>query len=236
MTSQLRATPRRRGALQLAAAALGLWLAALPGIGSAQRPPSAAERETARALMQEGDRLTASGDLRTALARYTAAHALVHLPTTGLEVARAESKLGHLVEARGLALEISNGVAEPNEPRFFAAARAEAGKLARELEPRIPSLRTVVTPANTDYTLTIDGITLPHAARDIAFRTNPGQHIVIVEARGYATLRKELTLPEKQAATFNVALVPNAPRAAAAPAPASAPGQPGQPAQRVVDR
>ncbi|HTU62558.1 MAG TPA: hypothetical protein VMF89_29055, partial [Polyangiales bacterium] len=68
--------------------------------------PGASERETARALMTEGDKLRAAGDLRAALTRYQAAHAIVHAPTTGLDLARVQAQLGLLVEARSTASEV----------------------------------------------------------------------------------------------------------------------------------
>jgi hypothetical protein len=226
MASESRPKLRQRRSSQLSAACLCAWLCAASPIGLAQTPqtpPSAAERETARALMQEGDQLTAAGNLQEALVRYTAAHALVHIPTTGLEVARTQAKLGRLVEARGLALEISGGAATKGEPRLFASARSAAADLARELEPRIPSVRTQVSPANAQYALTIDGVTLPSAARMIAYRTNPGLHSVLVAAPGYVSQRKEVKLSERQAATLTIALTPAPPIAATGPVPTPAP-------------
>jgi hypothetical protein len=182
----------------------------LLGAALCEAQPSAAERETARALMQEGDQLSASGDLPGALTRYSAAHALMHIPTTGLEVARVQAKLGRLVEARGLALEVAGSAKTAGEPGVFASARSAAAALAADLAARIPSVSTRVTPANAAYTVSIDGITLPSAARTIAFRTNPGPHVVTVAAPGYASQRKDVSLSERQAATLSITLTPAA--------------------------
>ncbi|HKU40422.1 MAG TPA: hypothetical protein VJR89_19810, partial [Polyangiales bacterium] len=83
---------------------------------AAQAAPGAAERETARSLMVEGDRLSALGDFRGALARYQSAHALMHVPTTGWSVARTYAQLGQLVEARAVAIEVINIPLAPDEP------------------------------------------------------------------------------------------------------------------------
>src|SRR5262249_55605388 len=52
-----------------------------------QAEPSGSERETARALVGEGDRFFAAKDYTNALARYSSAYRLVRAPTVGIEVA-----------------------------------------------------------------------------------------------------------------------------------------------------
>ena len=59
-----------------------------------QAQPSGTERETARALVGEGDRLFAAKDYANALARYSSAYRLVRAPTVGIEVAKAQAALG----------------------------------------------------------------------------------------------------------------------------------------------
>jgi hypothetical protein len=44
--------------------------------------------------MDEGERMRAAGDLRGALTRFKAAHAILHIPTTGLQLARVHTGLG----------------------------------------------------------------------------------------------------------------------------------------------
>lgn len=196
-----------------------LWLT----IGAAAQP-SAAERETARGLMQAGDRLRESGDVRAALERYQSAHALMHVPTTGFDVARAEAELGMLVEARGVALEVSNMPVGPRDPAVFDAARVRATELAAQLDARIPSVCTQVTPAGIAYAIAIDGIRLPAEAREVAFRTNPGPHRIVIEAPGYSTLVHQVTLTEGQAARVKLVLTASVPRPAPGPKPLTAPG------------
>lgn len=108
----------RHAALLHAAAWLLLLL-----LGSAERvsaAPSAAERDTARSLMDEGDRMLTSGKLREAMERYRAAHAIMHVPTTGVELARVQARLGLLVEARATAMEVVNlQRAEADEPTVY---------------------------------------------------------------------------------------------------------------------
>src|SRR5688572_25016737 len=71
-----------------------------------QAQPSGTERETARALVGEGDRLFAAKDYANALARYSSAYRLVRAPTVGIEVAKAQAALGRLIEANTTLIDI----------------------------------------------------------------------------------------------------------------------------------
>jgi hypothetical protein len=198
----------------VAALLLGLF------VTTAAAAPSAAERDTARALMNEGDQLNDDGDVRGALARYQAAHEIMHVPTTGFDVARLQAKLGLLVEARASAMEVVNLPKAASEPEVFEQARRAAAALANELEPRVPSLRTTVAPAEANYSVTIDDVTLPRNARGVAFRTNPGPHSVRVSASGYVTSEQSVRLLEGEARTLAVELTSTLSIASAAPSDA----------------
>jgi hypothetical protein len=202
------------------------WLAPLCALGlllsaaTAAAAPSLAERETARSLMEEGDRLMAQGDARNALTKYQAAHAIMHVPTTGLDVARAHAQLGQLVEARGVAIEVVNAAPAANEPKVFTDARQAASELAEQLETRVPTISVKVTPADGAHSVMIDDTRLPQAARDVAFRTNPGSHTVQVELPGSAPQRRTVTLQEGQVAVVPFELPQTL--AAAVPPPSAA--------------
>jgi hypothetical protein len=208
---------RLSACLWLGCALLVPWLAS----SAARAAPSAAERETVRSLLDDGDRLRAAGDLRGALTRYQAAHAIMHVPTTGLELARVQAQLGMLVEARGVAMEVANLPASQAEPRVFGEARLAGAALAAELESQVPSLTTQVTPTSADYQLSIDGASLPVQARSLPFKANPGQHTLRVEAAGYAPETRQVTLEEGQSALLAIALT-GVPAPAIAPAPVAA--------------
>jgi hypothetical protein len=195
----------------LCSATLLLWAA------SASAAPTVAERETARSLMEEGDHLSAQGDTQGALAKYRAAHAIMHVPTTGLDLARTHEKLGQLVEARAVAIEVVNLPLAAEEPAVFTEAREAASMLAEQLKERVPAITVTVTPADSDYTVTIDDTRLPKQARDIAFRTNPGAHKVSVELPGSPPQKRMITLVEGQATTVPFTF---APRTTPAPRPA----------------
>lgn len=216
-----------QAAVTSGSSAVRAWLSALCSAcllltaASAAATPSIAERETARSLMEDGDRLIAEGDAQNALGKYQAAHAIMHVPTTGIDLARTYDKLGHLVEARAVAIEVLNMAPTPNEPAVFTEAREAAGALAESLKDRVPTITVHVTPASSTHTVSIDGARLPKEARAIAFRTNPGTHTVSVELPGSPAQEQSVTLVEGQAATVPFTLSPSA-VAAAQPPPAAA--------------
>jgi hypothetical protein len=163
----------------------------------ASHAQSASDKETARALMQDGDKKRATKDLRGALERYQAADALMHVATTGLEVARAQIDLGMLVEAREKLLEVVRIPPKPGDSPVLGEARATALALSDSLEPRIPGLRVALkgAPDTTKVTVEVDGISIPPAAL-IAFRKlNPGAHSVVARY-GNATRKEDVTLKE----------------------------------------
>jgi hypothetical protein len=95
--------PRRAVVLLFALAGMQVQGAALAA------EPTAADRETARTLLIDGREKLSAGDAKGALQSFQAAHAIMGVPTTGLDLARAQAALGDLVGARATAL----GVASP---------------------------------------------------------------------------------------------------------------------------
>ncbi len=168
--------------------------------------PSAADRDTARKLLDDGDDAFSKKDFAAALKAYSAAHAIMNVPSTGIEVARAQAALGQLVEARDTALEVTRMPKEPKEPAAFAEARKEAADLAAQLDARIPSVEVKPSGAASGVAVevSIDGTVIPAAAAALPRRVNPGTHKVVVKAEGYADASTEVTLTE--GATIEVPL------------------------------
>lgn len=161
------------------------------------------EVEMARNLMDEGDAKLEQGDLRGALRSYRAAHTIMNVPTTGIEVARTETKLGHLVEARKVALEVIQLPVKPREPKPFVEARSDAKLLADALETRIPRLVIVVkgTTDTTQLDIKIDGNTVsPEEIRD-PIPVDPGKHSVSVSIASGVPEIETVTLGENEKRT-----------------------------------
>jgi hypothetical protein len=210
-------------------AAIALWLCAWSS--SVFAAPSASERETARSLMQDGDRLLSSDDPLNALKCYQAAHAIMRVPTTGIAVAKTQAQLGQLVEARSSALDVLSIPTADDEPAVFGRARDTAANLARSLESRVCTLKTRVLPQTAQYSLQIDDVALPKAARSMPFKTNPGSHMVRVRAPGYQAQAREIYMREGSEQLLEIKLIPEAqrerlqPEAQVAAEPQLSPGQ-----------
>lgn len=183
---------------------------------------SPADRETARSLMAEGDRLRAAGDLRGAMARYQGAHAIMHVPTTGLDLARVQAQLGLLVEARSTAMEVIHSPVAQAEPQVFSEARKATLELANQLEDRVPALKTEVQPATASYSANVDGFEIPAQVHGLAYKLNPGPHTVLIDAPGYATETRQITLNDGETQTLSVVLRPLPPSADPRPQPGTA--------------
>jgi hypothetical protein len=194
-------TPLRFTCFALAVAAL------LLGSASVRAQATTSERETARSLMDEADAFKRAGDLEHALERYAAAHAIMRVPTTGLEVARTQAALNRLVDATTTAIEVANSAPGPNEPAVFAEARAEAGVLVERLRPRVPSLTLKIEPIGVIYELRIDSVLVPEGAHGHPFKLDPGEHTILVQAPGYRAWSEPIVIAESQRLERRIGLV-----------------------------
>jgi hypothetical protein len=166
--------------------------------------PTAAEKETARSLVHAGRQKMKDGEARAALDDFSAAHAIMNVPTTGREVGRAQMELGMLLEARDTFLTVVRMPVERREGAAFRAARKEAKELADALAPRIPSVRiSVEGDAAKGATVFIDDEEVPEESIGVAFKVNPGEHEFI--ARN-GELEQAVTLEIAEGETEDVTL------------------------------
>jgi hypothetical protein len=217
MTPNHRATKRF-----LAVGSLAVFLAVAP---AAFADPTAADKETARSLAEQGGQQLESGNYTAAAKSYGAAHAIMNVPTTALGLGKAQEKLGMLVEARDTLLFAVRYPVKPGEPAPFTRARAEADQLAEKIAARIPSLQVSIEglAASASPAITLDGRSLPSAATGVPLKVNPGKHTVVVEAPGYKKGSAEATVAEGEAKSVRIAMEADAsaaPVAAVAPVPA----------------
>lgn len=161
--------------------------------------PSAADRETARTLVIEGRKKFGAGDYEGARKAFEAAHEIMGVPTTGLDLARALEKLGKLVEARATALEVTRIPAKKREPQAFTEARPEAQELAEKLEARIPALELKIEGPPADaLEVKVDGEAVPASALSFPRKVNPGSHTVEASAAGWKSASREVSADEGQ--------------------------------------
>jgi hypothetical protein len=168
------------------------------GLFAQAAEPTAQDRETARRLMDDGDAKAADKNHAAASLSYEKAHALMRVPTTGLELAKSYERIGRLVEARDVALEVLRMARVAKEPEVFQRARDEAIKLAGSLAGRVASLNIEVSPvaASVKISVTVDGKLVPEAALGIGFAADPGKHVVTASAPGYRTAQSEVVAKE----------------------------------------
>jgi hypothetical protein len=184
-------------------APLLLCLVLTPAVAWAE--PSAAERETARRLLDEGNDRTKKGDLKAALESFSKAHGIMHVPSTGIALARTHLALGQLVEARDVALEVMRTPRERGEPPIFEQARAEARDIEAKVKPRIPTLRIKVTGA-PPKSVTLDGAPFSKSLLDAPVAANPGHHVVVATNKDGVEAKGEIDLAEKDEKSIEVAV------------------------------
>jgi hypothetical protein len=194
----------------------GLALALLVWSGSAQAQPSAVQRETARELMAEARRLRERGDLKGALGRFSAADAIMNVPTTTLQVATTQVELGKLIEARESLLRLLGTRQGPADPEPFNDARAKALALSQQLVARIGSLVITVNGLSEadGLDLSVDGEIVPKEMVGLRLRVNPGAHQIVARSQG-RELSQEVEVAEGQALEIALSFV-KAPASSAA--------------------
>jgi hypothetical protein len=134
----------------------------------------------------------ASGDLRGAIEKLEAAHALGRTPVTGMDLARTYAMVGQIVEARETALSVARMPVADDETERSRKARAEAEALAEELRPRIPTLLVHIEGLvqGEPFRLLIDDVAVPPAAVGQPQKVDPGRHEMVLRAGEGAAARQ----------------------------------------------
>lgn len=172
--------------------------------------PTAEDRERARALLFDGRDKLKAGDAEAAVRCFQAAHAIMGVPTTGLDLAKGLMALGKLIQARTVALDVSRMPPAAGEPAAFVKARESARKLAEELVARIPALviTTKDPPGGGAAQVTVDGAQVPADVMGLPWRVDPGEHVVTAEAPGFQAERRTVRVAEGATATVELTLSP----------------------------
>jgi hypothetical protein len=186
----------------------------------AQADPTPADKETARTLMQQGREQRAKGNVKEALRRFRGADDIMHVPTTGLEVARAEVDLGLLVEARDAIAAIRLTPVRPGDPVQFKEARAKADELDKSINGRIPALTITVkdTPAGETASVTIDGAAIPAGVLGLPRTVDAGHHVIVAKT-AHGEGKVEVDVREGDQKPVDVPLVITAAPEAVEPSP-----------------
>jgi hypothetical protein len=169
--------------------------------------PSAADRETARTLMDQGRDLRDKGDMKEALKRFSGANDIMHVPTTAIEVAKAQVALGLLVEARDTVAALRQ-IPAARDSQLFKEARVKAEELDTSLNGRVPSLTITASGAapGQDVELTIDGVQVPSGVLGLPRSVDPGHHVITAKT-ATAEGKQEVDVREGEQKPVEVELV-----------------------------
>lgn len=173
----------------------------------AEAAPSAADVDTARALMTQGREERKKGNHAAALERFKAANKIMTVPTTALEVGQSQADLGLLVEARETWLAATRLPVEAKEPEAFARARQLAQSLADDIAPRIPTVQFQIAnaAAGVKLKISLDDVPLEPEALLVPRKANPGKHVALFED-GKHSKKVEFELVEREAKNVEVDL------------------------------
>jgi hypothetical protein len=195
-----------------------LLLAAL-FVASVSQAQSPADIATARKLASEGIELYQAGKYAEALDKLDRAEKLYDAPVHLLYIARTQAKLDKLVEATETYRRLIRVKLDAGAPEAFRQAIEEAKKELPQIEPAIPSLRLEVTPESAaGLTLSIDGESVSAAVVGVERPINPGEHVIVAKADGFAQSEQRVTIARGEKQTLEIALSADgsAPKKAAA--------------------
>jgi hypothetical protein len=187
--------------------AVALALANAPGALYGAEP-SPADKATARDAYLAGTDLRAKGNHKGALEKFRAAYALLPTPITALEVGRSLVDVGQLIEGNEKLIEAATMPAKSNESADAKKARADAKKLADEVEARIPSIRVQLSgaPDGGSVIVSIDSQVVPVDALAMPRKVNPGKHTIVAKIEGGEPSETTITVAEGESRTAKLTL------------------------------
>lgn len=191
-------------------ATVGVFTVASSASSVLAAEPSAADKETSRALYAQGMQALDAHDYAAAERACGGVFKLVNVPPGAVCWGKALEGLGKFVEARDAYLAAAHFPPRPDEPPVFTAARVEGQSGADRLEKRIATIVLDVSGAKDGAPLrvTIDDVGVAPDLARLPRRVNPGHHVVVVASPGYRTARLEVAVAEGQESPVKVALVP----------------------------
>ncbi|MDI3284423.1 hypothetical protein [Polyangium sp. 15x6] len=159
---------------------------------------TAEEKAAARSLAQQGAEALQNKNYAEAIDLLGRAEAIIHAPTHLLLIGRGQVGLGKLVAARESFLKIIREELPANAPAAFKRAQEDAKTELAAIEPRIGSLRIVLTgpgaadPAKVTVKLDEQGVT--SALIGVHRPIDPGKHVVTATAAGRNAVTQEVSL------------------------------------------
>ena len=158
-------------------AALGICLLTLVFLPWPTPSPMLPRKRPRGPLIGKGRTQRKQNDLAGALESFRAADAIMHVPTTGLELARTQVALGQLVDALVTSATEPVPGAGGRSTNVAAGSRGPAAELDKDLKMRIPRCGSSLLDVPQGLTLSVlaDGTVVPAPALAAGYRLNPGQ-------------------------------------------------------------
>ena len=164
------------------------------------------ERAAARAAATEGAKAYEDKRYGDAVELFLKAESLMHAPPHLLYLARSYEKLGKLVKAQETYSKLTHETIAPDKPKVFHDAKDSAIKELTALEPRVPSLKTLVEGgvAGKPVKVMIDGAEMNAALIGLNRPIDPGEHSLQATSEGLAS--EVVVVPVKEGAHETVTL------------------------------
>ena len=152
-------------------------------------PPAAAQtreqKADARAAAEAGADAFDAGKWAEAADLFERAEKLMHAPPHLLFAARAEAKLGHLVEARELYLALTREHLGDRPPKAFKDAQQMGERELSDIEARLPYVSLAVQGAGkAPFRVTRNGVDIPTETLGVPVPINPGDYSYQAFAEG----------------------------------------------------
>ncbi len=205
----------RFSVLHYVATAVVIGTAGTAGTPATAHAQTDEQRSAARAAATEGLQAMSEGRYKDALDLCTRAESLMHAPTHLLLIARAQAKLGHLVEAQEAYIKVTRDTVAADAPHAFVDAQHTAAEEGAEIAPRVPSLKVDVEGATPqEAKVTLDGAPLATALIGLAMPINPGTYTLAATGPGTEAGPVTLTVAEGAKQTVLLSLKTPAPAVA----------------------
>lgn len=176
-------------------------------VQEARREPTAGDLATARTALREGLSLREKGDLEGARSRLSSAYDLVPTPVTGFELGKTQMMAGNILQAHELFRKVQRMPLSMEESARSSMAREEAQRLAKDLEPRIPSLRIRVRlPPGASVSVRVDDAQIATTGAETLRAVDPGAHEVTAKAGDGPEQKVSIVVAESE--TRDVDLAP----------------------------
>ncbi|MET0387407.1 MAG: hypothetical protein ABW321_15670, partial [Polyangiales bacterium] len=181
----------------------------------AQEPEEdAAVTATARALAIDGVKLAQSDQCREAIDKLERAEKLHHAPVVLTRLGECYIKLGRIVAGVESLRAVLREPIPANATAAVTQAYADAQRGLDGAKPQLASLTILVSGVDdlSQLGLSIDGRALPSALLGAAQPSDPGEHTIHVNAEGFLSAARTLTLApgEEQTVTLTLSADPKA--------------------------